>query len=77
MSRNKNKTNMLQLNTSGLSKHKVVALSKYFDNNSTHIVALSETHRIVSDEDFPEYETAQSCFEGGESLLIHKSLSGT
>ena len=77
MSRNKNKTNMLQLNTSGLSKHKVVALNKYFDNNSTHIVALSETHRIVSDEEFPEYEIAQSCIEGGESLLIHKSLSCT
>ena len=67
---------MLQLNTSGLSKHKVVALNKYVDN-STHIVALSETHRIVSDEEFPEYETAQSCNEGGESLLIHKSLSCT
>ena len=77
MSRNKKKTYMLQLNTSGRSKHKVVALNKNFDNNSTHFVALSETHRIVSDEEFPEYETAQSCIEGGESLLIHKSLSCT
>ena len=68
---------MLQLNTSGLSKHKVVALNKNFDNNSTHIVALSETDRIVSDEEFPEYKTAQSCIEGGESLLFHKSLSCT
>ena len=68
---------MLHRRTSGLSKHKIVALNKYLDNNSTHIVALTETHRIVSDEEFREYVTAQSCIEGGEILVIHKSLSCT
>ena len=74
MSQHKNTTNLLQLNTTGLSKHKIVALNKYLDNTNAHIAALAETHRIISDEEFPEYEIAQSCIEGGASLLIHKSL---
>ena len=67
----------LQLNTSGHSMPKVVALNKYLEDTHSQIVAL-KTNRTIPNGEFANFEVLQSCNyhkKGGVSLLVRKNLS--
>ena len=67
--------NFLQLNASGLSMHKVVALNRYLQDTHSQIVALGETQRTFSNHEFANFDVLQRCNycnKGRVSLLFGK-----
>ena len=68
----------LQLNSSGLSWHKLVALNEYPEGTDAQVIAPGESHRTISNVEFANFEVLQSSNpgnKGGKSLLIRKRLS--
>ena len=70
--------NVLQLSNSGLSMHKLVALTITLEDTQSRIKAPGETQRTISNDAFANVEVLQSCHyqnRGGVNLLIKKMLS--
>ena len=70
--------NVLQLSTSRLSMHKLVALTINLEDTQSRIKAPVETQITISNDAFANVEILQSCHyqnKGGVSLLIRKNLS--
>ena len=53
--------NFFQLNTSGLSKDNVVAQNKDLEYTHLQIVALGETQKTISHDEFANFKKLQNC----------------
>ena len=72
------KLSFMQLNSSGQSNAKRIALEKYIDIMKPDIISLNETKQWISHDIFKKYRTFshhQLAYHGGAALSLPKDVS--